>query len=550
MKIRNLLTTFGTWLILGLMLWYIVGDVPGASLVDKLHFLVRDLKFDPWRIIQISFVYGIALAIPYVNGGGIATALMSLTGLVGIVAIYVSTCLFLSLDYFLGRYSPILVGLFQRRVSRILNKRHLIEGEQIPPLFQLMEIYFQRDETGRKIQTFLNRLPFKFNLNEQNIILLLLVLPVNVLLGADGGIAILCGEQSRLSYRTFLKVVSYHLIPFALFSYTIHLYVYSGAKLAAAIFVLGGLALLILYMYFPDKLRLSNSGWMVGLKRAAALSGGLGLGVTSFVLAVDSVQALPPITYMLAACSWVPASIMAFWITRPGSLASSVVGVSHHGYSLAECALPGFMVAVLAGFLGDYPYRAFLDCLGLFLPIMIIFGSSGLFSESTAVYWNGYESENKPSQEEIEDIKFRAWRTFIGLVAFCVLLFQISHKVYDGQVFAVSLLVVAILQLIGRSTPLDERPAGWFGTPALVMSWAHIAAGLLLAVFFWRVNQVITPATHLDASSLLANPWIISGTILAMSATFIFSVRLRPPASQGTALPEWDDQKVTVKENP
>ncbi|MBF0496940.1 MAG: hypothetical protein HQK58_10275, partial [Deltaproteobacteria bacterium] len=222
------------------------------------------------------------------------TALMSLTGLVGIVAIYVSTCLFLSLDYFLGRYFPILVGLFERRVGKILKKRHLIEGEEVPPLFQLMEIYFQRDETGRKIQTFLNRLPFKFTLNEQNIILLLLVLPVNVLLGADGGIAILCGEQSRLSYRTFLKVVSYHLIPFALFSYTIHLYVYSGAKIAAAIFVLGGLILLILYMYFPDQLRLSNSGRMVGLKRAAALSGGLGLGVTSFVLAIDSVQTLPP----------------------------------------------------------------------------------------------------------------------------------------------------------------------------------------------------------------------------------------------------------------
>ncbi|MBF0497952.1 MAG: hypothetical protein HQK58_15480, partial [Deltaproteobacteria bacterium] len=217
---------------------------------------------------------------------------------------------------------------------------------------------------------------------------------------------------------------------------------------------------------------------------------------------------------------------------------------------LAECALPGFIVAILAGALGGYPYRAFLDCLGLFLPIMILFGSSGLFSESTVVYWNGHESVTRPSEEEIEDIKFRAWRTFIGLIAFCVLLFQISHKVYDGQVFAVSLLVVAILQLIGRKTRLEGCPVGWFGTPALVMSWAHIMAGLLLAVFFWRVNQVTTPAIPLDASGLLANPWITGGTVLAMSVTFIFSVRLRPPAGQGTALPEWDSQKITVEENP
>ncbi|MBF0497951.1 MAG: hypothetical protein HQK58_15475 [Deltaproteobacteria bacterium] len=538
-----MLTTVGTWFLLGLMLWYIIADVPGHSVGQKIEFLIHNLRFEPWRIVQISFVYGIALAIPYVNGGGIATALMSLTGLVGIVATYVSTCLFLSLGYLLGKHSPILMGLFQRQVGKILRKHHLSDGEQIPPLFQLMELYFQRNKLGQKIQAVVHRLPFRFTLNEQNIILLLLILPINVFLGGGGGIAILCGEQSQLPYRTFLKVVCYHLIPFALFSYTVHLYVYSDAKIAAALFILGGLTLLLLYMYFPDIHRLSNSGRIVGLKRAAALAGGLGLAIASFVMAVDSVQTLPPMTYMLATGSWVLASIMAFWINRPGSATSTIITVNRPGYALAECALPGFIVSFLAGVLGGYPYRAFLDCLGLFLPLMIVFGSSGIFSEAYVGFWNGKETDTELSEQEITDLKFRAWRTFIGLFAFCVLLFHISHKTFDGQVFAVSVLVVAFLQMIGR---WKGQPKGSFSTPitGITMIWANFAVGLLLAVFFWQVDSVTTPALSLNVKSL-ANPWIISGTALAMSATFIFSARLRPPARPGIALPAWDGLEVT-----
>ncbi|MBF0507671.1 MAG: hypothetical protein HQK57_01940 [Deltaproteobacteria bacterium] len=532
------MTTIGTWFLLGLMLWYIIADVPGHSFGQKIEFLIQNLRFEPWRIVQISFVYGVALAIPYVNGGGIATALMSLTGLVGIVATYVSTCLFLSLGYLLGKHSPILMNLFERQVGKILKKNHLSDGEQIPPLFQLMELYFQRNKLGRKIQHVVHRLPFRFTLNEQNIILLLLILPINMFLGGAGGIAILCGEQSQLPYRTFLKVVCYHLIPFALFSYTVHLYVYSDAKIAAALFVLGGLALLLLSMYFPDKHRLHNSGQLVGLRRAAALAGGLGLAISSFVMAVDSVQTLPPMTYMLAGGSWVSASIMAFWINRPDSATSAGITVNRPGRALAECALPGFIVSFLAGTLGGYPYRAFLDCLGLILPLMIVFGSSGIFSEASVGFGNGKEADPDLSEQEIRDLKFRAWRTFIGLFAFCVLLFHISHKMFDGQIFAASLLVVAFLQMIGR---WNRQPNEWVSTPipGMTMIWANFAAGLLLAVFFRQIDPVTTPALPLNVESL-ANPWIISGTALVMVATFIFSIRLRPPVRPGITLPAWD----------
>lgn len=527
------------------MLWYIVQDVPGQSLVQKIEFLIYDLKLDPWRIIKISLVYGFALAIPYVGGCGMATVIMSLAGLTGIVSVYITTCLVLSLDYFLGRHFPIIAGIFDRHVGRILKKHYLIQGERVPTFFELMELFFQRDKTGRKIQALLNRLPFKFTLNEQNIVLLILVLPpIDMILGADAGIAILCGEQSRLSYRTFLKVVCYHLIPFALFSYAIHLYAYSDAKLAAAIFVLSGLALLLLYVYFPDRLRLSNDNQIIGLKRAAALAGGLGLGVTSFVLAIDSVQTLPPLTYMLAAGSWVMASIMAFWINGSNSGTSNIIADHRTGYALVESTLPGFILAVLVGDLAGYPYRAFLDCLALFLPLMVALGSPGIFSETIAGYNNGSDSNSKSFDIEIADSKVRAWRTFIGLVAFCILLFSISHKVYDGQVLAASLLVVACMQMMGRRTGEKSQPTGWSGSFPPAITMVHFIAGCFLTGFFWWVDPTATPATPLEAGSLLANPLIIGGTILSMAATFFFSARSRPHAMLGMNLPHWSTQEA------
>ncbi len=222
MKYRNLLVLGIVYGLLFAFLYWLVRDYPGASLNEKLRYLIRLLREDQGVLLKATLVYSVCLSIPYIPGG-LGWVIVGVTGLKGVLYFMLGSLLSFGTNFIIGRRFPFIMKIFKREIARRLHRKEWWPQDENVDIFRIIRHYFEEDRVGSKIYSALRRIPIGFRFNEQTIVFLTMLLPVNVIVGGGGGVGLVCGEECTLSFFSFMKIVFLAHIIFAAIPYAAHL---------------------------------------------------------------------------------------------------------------------------------------------------------------------------------------------------------------------------------------------------------------------------------------------------------------------------------------
>ena len=161
-----------------------------------------------WPLIGGALVFALFLSIPFVPGMEIGLAMMMMFGIRGVVLVYLSTLLALSVSFFLGRWVSLRrLGLVCRwlRMDRAENLVNRIAGLKKEQRIELL----LSAAPGRWV-------PFLLRYRHLSLMVLLNV-PGNALLGGGGGIGFLVGVSGLLAYPSYLASVAVAILPFPVY---------------------------------------------------------------------------------------------------------------------------------------------------------------------------------------------------------------------------------------------------------------------------------------------------------------------------------------------
>lgn len=176
-------------------------------------WLIARLEIQIWpehlEIVDRAVLIGVILyiglmATPFLPGIELGLALMTLLGPKGVVVIYISTLVALTISFGLGRLFPahLLVSLLRwlnlRRAAALLKSFDAIPSEK------RLEYLAEKAPT-RTIPALLKR---------RNLLLaLLLNVPGNALIGGGGGIAMMAGISRLYSFPMYFFLISVAILP-------------------------------------------------------------------------------------------------------------------------------------------------------------------------------------------------------------------------------------------------------------------------------------------------------------------------------------------------
>jgi hypothetical protein len=219
---RNLIFLLCIYGILAGLLYWLVRGYPGDTLHDKFQYLIYLLREDNTMLLKVAIVYAVSLSIPYLPGG-LGWVIVIVTGFKGVVIFILGSMASLALNFIIGRRFPIIMKYLKREIAKHLSQKEWWpQGENLN-IFRIIGHYFEEDHVGKKFYAFLQRLPIRFKFNEKNIILMILLLPVNIVVGGGGGVGLICGEECTLSFFQFMKCVFYAHVLYAIIPWGVHL---------------------------------------------------------------------------------------------------------------------------------------------------------------------------------------------------------------------------------------------------------------------------------------------------------------------------------------
>ncbi len=219
MKYRNLICLALFFSCLFLLLCWMLGATPW-NIGEKLGQLKETMRQSESVVLYVTLVYAIMLCIPYIPGG-LGLFIVMFAGVKGLSYFMAGSMMSMGLNFLIGRRYPIIMKLFRRMLEKKLNRKSWWpEGENVS-IFYIVENYLKKDRMGRKINRVLNRLPLPVLTSEKTMVFVLLITPINVVVGGGGGAALVCGEDSSLSLWEYLKIafwahLMYGLIPLSL----------------------------------------------------------------------------------------------------------------------------------------------------------------------------------------------------------------------------------------------------------------------------------------------------------------------------------------------
>jgi len=187
-------------------------DASPSNIVEELVQLKEMMKTRLDILFYVTVVYAVCLSIPYVPGG-LGLVLIIFAGFTGVLYFMVGTLISMGVNFLVGRRYPIVMKIFKKLLEKRLAKKDWWPKGESVSIFHIIQHYLEEDRFGAKINRLICKLPFKIRVSERTIIFLLLILPINAVVGGGGGVALVCGEESSLPLWEFMKVVFWaHLL--------------------------------------------------------------------------------------------------------------------------------------------------------------------------------------------------------------------------------------------------------------------------------------------------------------------------------------------------
>ncbi len=178
-----------------------------VQLFERLELAPYYEKWGGWLLAAMAVAFIFLLSLPFVPGMELGVAMMMLFDTKGVLLVYGSTLVALSLSYLAGRLIPlwrlgrVLGWLHLRRAQTFVERLERLPGQERMAL--LLE-----GSSGRL-------LPFLVR-HRYISIAVVLNTPGNSLIGGGGGIGLLAGTSGIFSYPRYLALVAVAILPLPL----------------------------------------------------------------------------------------------------------------------------------------------------------------------------------------------------------------------------------------------------------------------------------------------------------------------------------------------
>ena len=196
-----------TLLRLAFVLALIVALNIGVSWLIKhleLQFYPSHLQLLEWAVIIGLATYICLMITPFLPGIEIGLALMMLLGPAGIVLVYLSTMLALSVAFVIGSYMPAAWIASLLRWLNLLKAGELLLAFDATPAEKRLEFIAQNASKGLLPAVAKRR---------YLLLAVLINLPGNAIIGGAGGIALLAGLSGLYSFPRYLALMSVAILP-------------------------------------------------------------------------------------------------------------------------------------------------------------------------------------------------------------------------------------------------------------------------------------------------------------------------------------------------
>lgn len=183
------------WVVFGSMLLTLLFHTSFQQSFWNWVVLIRNEWF--WSALFAGgFAYGLLLSLPFIPGVELGMLLIVLFGKEGILVVYLSTLIGLTLSYIVGYRLP------ESRLAAWLKSVTSAEPEikGLDWMYHNIQIVFNNDRLLKWMKTDFQGIRYLT-------LAILFNLPGNFLLGGGGGIALLCGLSRRFSWNGFLLTV-------------------------------------------------------------------------------------------------------------------------------------------------------------------------------------------------------------------------------------------------------------------------------------------------------------------------------------------------------
>ena len=212
MKHSNLLILIMIYGVLFGFLYWLVSAYPGDDLGDRIQYLIMLLRQNDNVLIKATIIYAVCLSIPYIPGG-LGWVIVTVTGFKGLCYFMVGSLASMGINFIIGRRFPFVMQMFKQHISKHLSLKKWWPKDGKMNIFNIVWRYVEEDRTGRKIAGILRWLPLKIRFNEQTLIAMAILMPVNLVVGGSGGLSLVCGEECTISFSHYMRIVFWtHLI--------------------------------------------------------------------------------------------------------------------------------------------------------------------------------------------------------------------------------------------------------------------------------------------------------------------------------------------------
>ncbi len=176
-------------------------------LFERLELAPYYEKWGGWLLAVTAAAFILLLSLPFVPGMELGLAMMMLFDMEGVLLVYGSTLVALSLSYLAGRLIPLW------RLGRLLGWLHLRRAQA---LVERLERRSGQERMALLLEGSSGRLvPFLVR-HRYIAIALVLNMPGNSFIGGGGGIGLLAGTSGIFSYPRYLALVAVAVLPLPL----------------------------------------------------------------------------------------------------------------------------------------------------------------------------------------------------------------------------------------------------------------------------------------------------------------------------------------------
>lgn len=189
-----------------IVLFIILANVGASWLIDSLEIQIWPEYMEIVdRAVLISVILYIGLmATPFLPGIEIGLALMAILGAKGVVVVYISTLIALTISFGLGRLFPTHLLISLLRWLNLRQAAALLKSFDVTPPEKRLEFLTEKTPS----QTIPAVLRHRYLM-----LALLLNLPGNALIGGGGGIAMMAGMSRLYSFPLYFLLISVAILP-------------------------------------------------------------------------------------------------------------------------------------------------------------------------------------------------------------------------------------------------------------------------------------------------------------------------------------------------